>query len=372
MRMSNKNYLMIFSGVALVLLMGALAGWFYEKTDLAGWSLVSFFVTLSLCFRKHPPLKGLTFTALMLAAVTLTLFYPSYFLNWGGFTLSNAIIPLIQLLMFGMGSSMSLQDFAGIVKSPKGVIIGVVSHFIIMPLLGFGLASATNFEPEVAAGIILIGCSPSGLASNVMAYLAKANLALSITITSISTLLAPFMTPLLMKLFAGALIEIDVMKMMLDIFKMIIIPIGAGLLFNKLFHGKLKWLDAAMPFLSMFSIAAIVAIITAAGRNSLLNIGLLLFGVAFIHNISGYLLGYWCGRAFRLPEKDCRTIAIEVGMQNAGLASGIAKELGKVATIGLTAAVFAPLMNLTGSALASWWHNRLPAEETQPESISSK
>lgn len=363
--MNDKKYRTFFFSLAALLLASTFVCWFYDQVHATAWSLGLFFISLGLGFRYHPALKGLTFTALMLAAVSLTMFYPSYFVNWGGYSLSAAIIPLIQLLMFGMGSSMSIRDFAGIVKSPKGVIIGVISHFIIMPLLGFGLASLTHFAPEIAAGIILIGCSPSGLASNVMAYLAKANLALSITITSISTLLAPLMTPLLMKMFAGALIEIDVMKMMLDIFKMIIIPIGAGLLFNKLFHGRLKWLDKVMPFLSMFSIAAIVAIITAAGRDSLLNIGLLLFGVALIHNISGYMLGYWCGRLFKLPERDCRTIAIEVGMQNAGLASGIAKQMGKVATVGLTAAVFAPLMNLTGSALASWWHNRPPKD--QPE-----
>jgi BASS family bile acid:Na+ symporter len=231
-----------------------------------------------------------------------------------------------------------------------------------MPLLGFTLASITNFPPEIAAGIILIGCSPSGLASNVMAYLSKANLALSITITSIATLIAPFTTPLLMKLFAGALIEIDVLKMMWDIFKMIIIPIAAGLIFNKLLSGRLKWLDKALPYVSMFSIAFIVTIITAAGRESLLKIGMLLIAVALVHNIFGYLLGYWSGRLFRLPERDCRTIAIEVGMQNAGLASGIAKEMGRVATVGLAAAVFAPLMNITGSALASWWHNHLPPD----------
>lgn len=265
--------------------------------------------------------------------------------------------------MFGMGSSMSVNDFAAVVKSPKGVVIGVLSQFIIMPLLGFTLASVTNFSPEIAAGIILIGCSPSGLASNVMSYLAKANLALSITITSITTLIAPFVTPLLMKLFAGALIEIDVMKMMWDISKMIIIPIGAGLIFNKLLSGKSKWLDKAMPYVSMFSIAFIITIITAAGRESLLKIGALLIVVAFIHNTFGYFLGYWSARLFKMPEKDCRTVAIEVGMQNAGLASGIAKELGKIATIGLAAAVFGPLMNITGSALASWWHGRPPKED---------
>lgn len=315
-------------------------------------------------------MKGLTFTAIMLAAVTLTLFFPSWFVQWGSFSLSNAIIPLIQVLMFGMGCSMSVNDFAAIIKSPKGVIIGIVSQYTIMPLLGFGLASLTNFPPEVAAGIVLIGCSPSGLASNVMAYLAKANLALSITVTSVSTLLAPLITPLLMKMFAGAMIEIDVMKMMWEIFKMIIIPIGAGLLFNRLLHGKIRWLDRAMPFVSMFSITAIVVIITAAGRDRLLNIGLLLFGLALVHNVFGYFLGYWFGRVFRLSERDCRTIALEVGMQNAGLASGIAKELGKVATMGLAAAVFAPLMNITGSMLANWWHNRPPKD--QPEDFIPK
>ncbi len=315
-------------------------------------------------------MKGLTFTAIMLAAVTLTLFFPSWFVQWGSFSLSNAIIPLIQVLMFGMGCSMSVNDFAAIIKSPKGVIIGIASQYTIMPLLGFGLASLTNFPPEVAAGIVLIGCSPSGLASNVMAYLAKANLALSITVTSVSTLLAPLITPLLMKMFAGAMIEIDVMRMMWEIFKMIIIPIGAGLLFNRLLHGKIRWLDRAMPFVSMFSITAIVVIITAAGRDRLLNIGLLLFGLALVHNVFGYFLGYWFGRVFRLSERDCRTIALEVGMQNAGLASGIAKELGKVATMGLAAAVFAPLMNITGSMLANWWHNRPPKD--QPEDFIPK
>jgi BASS family bile acid:Na+ symporter len=135
-----------------------------------------------------------------------------------------------------MGTSMSLKDFAGVVKTPKGVLVGIISQFTIMPLMGFTLASVSGFGPEIAAGIILIGCSPSGLASNVMSYLAKANLALSITITAVTTLLAPFVTPVLMKFLAGALIEIDILKMMWDIVKMVIIPIGAGLIFNKLLN----------------------------------------------------------------------------------------------------------------------------------------
>ena len=165
-----------------------------------------------------------------------------------------------------------------------------------------------------------------------------------------------------MKLLAGAYIEIDIFKMMWDIFKMIMIPIGAGLIFNKLLHGKSQWLDKAMPLVSMFGIGFIITIITAAGRDSLLAIGYILIGLVLIHNTVGYLVGYWFARLFKMNEKDCRTVAIEVGMQNGGLASGIAKEMGKIATVGLAAAVFGPLMNITGSILASYWHRRPPKE----------
>lgn len=370
--MSSKKISAIFYSLAAACVLLSVIFWTTGKINLSGWLLTLFFVSLSIAIRGSVLLKGLSFTVIIFAAVTLAMFHPAYFIQWGDFKLSSLIIPLIQLLMFGMGSSMSINDFAAVVKSPKGVVIGVASQFVIMPVLGFTLASATNFPPEIAAGIILIGCSPSGLASNVMTYLAKANLALSITLTSITTLIAPFVTPLLMKLFAGAFIEIDITKMMWDIFKMIIIPIGAGLIFNKLLSGKSKWLDQAMPYLSMFSIAFIITIITAAGRESLLKMGALLIVVAFIHNTFGYFLGYWSGRLFKLSESDCRTVAIEVGMQNAGLASGIAKEMGKIATVGLAAAVFGPLMNITGSALASWWQGRPPKEKSQDAGVGSR
>jgi BASS family bile acid:Na+ symporter len=272
---------------------------------------------------------------------------------------------LLQLIMFGMGTSMSFKDFAGVVKMPKGVLIGVFSHFIIMPLIGFTLASISNFPPEIAAGIVLVGCSPNGMASNVMSYLGKANLALSVTITAISTSLAPFVTPVLMKLLAGAFIEIHTLDMMLDIFKIVIIPIGAGLIFNYFLSGKAKWLDNAMPLVSMFGIAFIIVIITAAGRESLLTIGPELILLVLVHNFSGYTFGYWTGRLFKMSERDCRTIAIEVGMQNAGLASGLAKAMGKIATVGLAPAVFGPVMNITGSVLASYWHRKPPKENVE-------
>jgi BASS family bile acid:Na+ symporter len=258
---------------------------------------------------------------------------------------------------------MSVNDFVGVAKMPKGVFIGLGSQVTIMPLLGFTLASFSGFEPEIAAGIILIGCSPSGLASNVMSYLAKANLALSITITAVATILAPFTTPLLMKLLAGTFIQIDVWDMMWSIVKMVIFPIGGGLLFNRFLSGKAKWLDDAMPLVSMIGIGIIITIISAAGRDSLLEIGGLLILLVLIHNLMGYNLGYWVGRLLRLGERDCRTIALEVGMQNGGLASGLAKEMGKIATVGLAAAVFGPLMNITGSILASYWHRKPPKDD---------
>jgi len=323
--------------------------------------MIAFFAFLGIGFTGFPNLKGYAYSVMIFSAVTTALYYPAYLTEFNGFKLASLIIPLIQLIMFGMGTSMSVGDFIAVVKTPKAVIIGVFAQFLIMPAIGFTLANISGFEPEIAAGIILIGCSPSGLASNVMNYLAKANLALSITITSVTTLLAPFVTPLLMKLLAGAFIEIDIVKMMWDIMKMVIIPIGAGLIFNKLLRGKSQWLDAAMPYVSMFGIGLIIAIITAAGRDSLLDIGVILIALVTVHNLAGYTIGYWFGRLFKMSERDCRTIAIEVGMQNGGLASGIAKEMGKIGTVGLAPAVFGPLMNITGSILASYWHRRPPA-----------
>jgi BASS family bile acid:Na+ symporter len=328
--------------------------------SVAGPFVIAFFLLLALAFQGYEQLKGYSFTILIFAAVSTSLYYPQYFLVWGDFKLSGLIIPLLQIIMFGMGTSMSTDDFITIVKSPKGVIIGILSQFTIMPFLGFTLAHLSGLPPEIAAGIVLVGCSPSGLASNVMAYLAKANLALSITITSCTTLLAPFVTPLLMKLLAGAYIEINVVNMMWDISKMIILPIIVGLLFNKLLGSKASWLHKLMPQVSMLGIALIIVVITAAGRDSLLSIGPLLIIIVLLHNGFGYLLGYWSARAFKMSESDARTVAIEVGLQNAGLASGIAKTMGKIATIGLAAGVFGPVMNITGSMLASYWHKRSP------------
>lgn len=349
---------------AILFLLTTLGISFFQGFSHAGPFLILFFLLLGIGFQGFEKLKGFSFPVFIFGVVALSMFFPQYFQEFRGYSLSNLITPLIQVIMFGMGTSMSLRDFAQVAKSPKSVMIGVSAQFMIMPLIGFGLASISGLPPEIAAGIILVGCSPSGTASNVITYLAKANLALSVTLTSITTLLAPLMTPLLMKILAGQFIEIDLLKMMWDIVKMIILPIGAGLIFNRLLRGRSAWLDKAMPIVSMLGIALIILVITAAGRDSLLEIGPLLILLVMIHNLSGYGLGYGFGRLFGLDERDSRTLAIEVGMQNAGLASGLAKALGKIATVGLAPAVFGPMQNISGSILATFWHKK-PTEKNQ-------
>jgi BASS family bile acid:Na+ symporter len=334
-----------------------------EQHSYAGWLLMSFFFCLALAFRGNEILKGYSYTITIFAAVSLAMYYPQYFVTVGDFKLSKLILPLLQLIMFGMGTSLSWKDFSRVMQMPKGVIVGVLCHYTVMPFVGWTVTKMFSFPPEIAAGIILIGSCPKGLASNVMSYLARANLALSVTLTAISTLIAPLVTPFFMKVLAGHIVPMDFWPMVWDITKIIILPIGAGLIFNHFLHGKFKWLDSIMPLVSMVSIALIIVVITSAGRNDLMVVGPLLIVAVLVHNISGYTLGYWISRALKMPERDCRTLALEVGLQNGGLASGIALQMGKLSTVGLAAAVFGPTMNITGSSLALWWRSRMPPGE---------
>lgn len=329
-----------------------------EEFKFFGPLLILFFTSLAIAIRKSRILKGFSFTVLIFAAVTAAMFYPEFFSNVGEFDLKRLIVPLLMIIMFGMGTAMGLADFKGVIRMPKGVLVGIVCQFTIMPLIGYGLATVFNFPSEIAAGIILVGCSPSGLASNVMAYISGANLALSLTLTAVATLLAPVFTPLIMKLLADQLAPIDFLGMLWSIVKIVIIPIVAGLTFNHFAHGRFPWLDKAMPVISMAGIAIIITIITAAGRDALLTIGLLLIVAVILHNTAGYFLGYLGSRLAGLDQKSARTVAFEVGMQNAGLASGIALEMGRVATMGLAPAVFGPMMNISGSSLATWWRGK--------------
>ena len=303
-------------------------------------------------------LKDHWYTLCIILLVIIGYNFPEVFSTINGVKLSVFIKPVLQIIMFGMGATMTLSDFVEIFKSPQKVIIGLLAQFTIMPFLGFGLSRMFSFPPEIAAGVVLIGCSPSGLASNVMALMAKANVALSITITTMATLLAPVLTPFLMKTLGGGLIEIEFLKMFWDMSQLVLLPIFLGLLINRVFPKYVKMLISYLPFLSMIGIAYIILIVTASGANSLKTVGVLLIFVVFIHNVFGYILGYFSAKTLKLNEADARAIALEVGMQNGGLASALANEMGKIATVGLAPAIFGPLMNITGSTLANYWSKK--------------
>jgi BASS family bile acid:Na+ symporter len=329
---------------------------------VAGPLLVATFALAAYGVRGSEKLRGISFSLLIFAGVTLALCYPAPLVSWGTFKLSVLIVPLLQIIMFGMGAAMGPNDFIMVVKAPKLVILGVGCQFIIMPFTGFALTLLFPLEPEIAAGVILIGAAPSGLASNVMTYISKGNLPLSVTVTTLATLLAPIFTPFYMQWLGGQLIAVDPWAMMVSIMQITIFPIVAGLVFNKFLHGRTEWLDRLMPALSMAGIVLILMIMTAGGRDNLLKIGLLLIAISLLHNLAGYGLGYWSARLLGADERSCRTIAFEVGQQNAGLATGLAQEMGKMATVGLVPTVFGSLMNITGATLATWWRDRPPQD----------
>ncbi len=299
--------------------------------------------------------KNLAFTLAVILTVIWAMLFPQHFTSWGDFKVSSLIIPLLMLIMFGMGTTMSIHDFAGVVKMPKAILAGLLCQFTIMPFVGVLLVLMAGLPNEIAAGVILVGSSPSGLASNVMSYISKSNVALSITLTAFATIFAPFLTPVLMKLLASSYVPIDVWAMLWSITKIVLLPIIAGLAFNHFFYERFKRLEKIMPVISMGGIALIIAIITASGRDSLLSIGFLLIGIVTLHNIIGYTLGYWITTFLGMDKKSARTIAFEVGMQNSGLASGIAVEMGKLATMGLAPALFSIIQNISGSILAGFW-----------------
>ena len=380
--------------------------------------------------------RKFAFTIWVLIVVAVSISHPGAFRVWFGTDLKILIVPLIQVITFGMGTTLSAKDFRRVLTMPFPVLIGVALQFTVMPFVGAAIALVFGFEPEVAAGVILIGSVSSGVASNVMTYLAGGNVPLSVTITSITTLLAPVVTPFWMKTLAGRLVPVDFVAMMMSIFNMIIIPIAAGLAVNRILYsgrawarkagilaaaaaasmglavlaavgekvpwgalaplktgvfvgllllglsallklvinvilkGSETWMDRALPVVSMAGICFIIAIITAQSRDELLSVGPLLIGAAVLHNGTGYFLGYWGARLARLEESACRAVAMEVGMQNGGMASGIAIDVLKSTSAALAPAVFGPWMNVSGSLLAGWWRRR-PVQMAQAGAVAA-
>ena len=312
-------------------------------------------------------IRGNSFGLAILACAAVSFAFPSAFISWGGVKLTKLVTPAIQVIMFGMGTTLTLADFVRVAKCPWAVATGVFLQFLIMPVVGFSLALAFGFSRELAAGCVLIGSVAGGTASNVIAYLARANVALSVTMTCCSTLLSPFVTPLLMKILAGRFVTIDAKAMMFSILLIVIVPVATGGLVRSLFRRPLEAhkaiVDRMLSLVSMTGICYTILALTAPSRETFKEAGVLIILAAVLHNSFGYASGYWLtrllGRFLRLDERDARTVAIEVGMQNGGMAGALATDVLKSAVAALPANVFSIWMNFSGSILANWWSHGL-------------
>ena len=265
--MNNKLHRVLLIVSALFIIVSGIS-YLRGNASATGLLLIAGFITLSIAVRGFQKFKGFSYTLWIFTAVIASMFYPRYFISAGDFQLKKLIVPLLQIIMFGMGSQMSFKDFAGVIKMPRGVFVGFFSHYIIMPLVGFCIAGLFNFPPEISAGIILIGCVPSGLASNVMSFLARANLALAVTIGAISTLLSPLVTPLLMKWLGGQYIEVKFWSMMLDILNMIILPVVAGFIFNLFSKGKETRKSMAIQLVSYTLIILLTTLVYVKSKDT--------------------------------------------------------------------------------------------------------
>lgn len=315
-------------------------------------------------------LKRQSFGIMILVCAAAAFAFPSAFKEWGGVKLVSLVVPAIQIIMFGMGTTLSLGDFLRVARRPWAVATGVTLQFLVMPLVGFLLAKSLGLSGELAAGCVLVGSVAGGTASNVIAFLAKADVALSVTMTCFSTLLSPFATPLAMKLLAGEFVEIDLVKMMLEILKVVIIPVGAGALTHALLKRQFEThrvlCERVLSLLSMTGICYTILVLTAPSRDTFASAGVLIIVAAVVHNTVGYISGYWLtrlvGRFTGMGETEARTVAIEVGMQNGGMAGALAVGVLGSAVAALPANVFSIWMNFSGSVLASWWSGRKPAD----------
>ena len=315
-------------------------------------------------------LKGQAFGLAILACAAVAFAFPSAFKEWGGVKLLTLVVPAIQIIMFGMGTTLSPDDFLRVAKRPWAVATGVFLQFLVMPLVGYLLAKGFGFSGELAAGCVLVGSVAGGTASNVIAFLAKADVALSVTMTCCSTLLSPFVTPLAMKVLAGRFVEIDTMGMMIEILKVVVVPIAAGALVHRLlkrqFDAHKTLCDRVLSVLSMTGICFTILALTAPSRDTFASAGLAIVVAAVVHNTIGYVSGYWLtrlvGRFAHMGEAEARTVAIEVGMQNGGMAGALSVSVLNSPVAALPANVFSIWMNFSGSVLANWWSRRRPKD----------
>lgn len=261
---------------------------------------------------------------------------------------------LLGIVMFGMGMTLKLSDFKVVFTKPKAVITGIFAQFIIMPGLAFLLVTVFQLPTELAVGVILVGSCPGGTSSNVMTYLAKGDVALSVGMTACTTIMAPIVTPLLVLLLAGQTVDVAVLEMFMSIVQVVLVPIAAGFIINKLFEKFAQQFAKILPLISVIGISLIIMAVVAANASRLMTVGVLVIVVVMLHNVLGYALGYVAGILLGLSKAQRRTISIEVGMQNSGLATSLATV--HFATMPLAAvpgAIFSVWHNISGAIYAN-------------------
>lgn len=312
---------------------------------------------------KISSFAGKYFALLVILIAVIAYLIPETFLPFRSY-----ITLLLGVVMFGMGLTLKAVDFKLIITNPKPVLIGVAAQFFIMPLTAFAIAYMLQLPNELAAGLVLLGSVPGGTASNVMVYLAKGNVPLSITMTSFSTLLAPLMTPILLLWLAGQWMPVNVMDMFMSIVQVIIVPIVLGLLIKKLLPTAVEKSANIVPLISVLAIIIIVSAVVAGNVNNIASAGLLVFVGVFLHNGAGLLLGYFTGKLMKLSKSDCRAISIEVGMQNSGLGVALATaHLGPLAA--LPSALGAVWHNISGPIIATIWAKTAGDHEEEKEEV---
>ena len=290
--------------------------------------------------------------AIVILVAALALFAPSSV----SFLKTSYVNPLLGIVMFGMGLTLKPGDFKVVFSRPKDVIIGCIAQFTVMPLLAFLLTKVFNLSPELAIGVILVGTCPGGTSSNVMTYLSKGDVALSVGMTACSTILAPILTPALTYVYAGQTVDVNVWSMFLSIVQVVILPIILGFLINHFFKKFTEAVVEILPLISTLAIVAIVAAVVSANSANLMTSGALIIIVVILHNVLGYLLGYVIGKVLKLDETKCRAISIEVGMQNSGLATSLANaHFAQYPLATIPGAVFSVWHNVSGAILANFF-----------------
>ncbi|MGN7178142.1 sodium transporter [Paenibacillus sp. FSL R5-0490] len=308
-------------------------------------------------------IAGKYFAVWVILTSVIAFMFPDPFLGLGGY-----ITILLGVVMFGMGLTLKAVDFKIIFTKPLPVLIGVCAQFIIMPLVAFVIAKLLNLPAELAAGLVLLGCVPGGTASNVMVYLAKGNVPLSIAMTSVSTLLAPIMTPLLLLLLAGQWMPVDAVAMFMSIVQVIIVPIVLGLAIKKFFPAAVEKSLTVLPLISVAAIITIVAAVVSGNSATIAASGLLIFTAVMLHNGFGLLLGYFAGKVLGQDEVNRRAIAIEVGMQNSGLGVALATaHFGPLAA--LPSVLAAAWHNISGPILATYWSKKPAVQRKEDKSV---